>query len=321
MKVEKREKLLSVDDILFLTNGGKDIFDRYLTKVKPLMKRPWGTDKKPSWGVFERRGKFYWKDQATEEWGNAIDFVMRLFGLSFQEAADKIKWDFQLGGKNIPADAVYKIKTDTDKPKHISVETMPFQRRHHEFWNCVSVSEAWCKKFDCYAIKSAAIDRQRYYISTDEPVFGYYAKEEQHWKLYFPNRKGMQRFRNNVSYHYLWNYTKLECCEKLIIQKSPKDMIVTALIYPHVIATQAEHLKIFNEATVEDITEVATEVYISYGSDEDGKRKSINISKEFAWKWVNPPNKFLPEVNDVYSLVKKHGLIELNNMLKAKNII
>ena len=68
-------------------------------------------------------------------------------------------------------------------------------------------------------------------------------------------------------------------------------------------------------------TSFSNNIFISYGSDDDGKRKSIEISKEFGFKWINPPNQYLPEVNDFYSLVVKYGIKELEKLLKYKNII
>lgn len=325
MQGEKRPKLLKVDDVLFYTNGGKQIYEKYCSeKVGKSMRRPWGRDRQPSWGIYPYNGVWMWKDQANEESGNAIKFVQKLFGLTFQEAMDKIKWDFGLGSKEpVSSNKIYTIPIEqaNKKPAHISYTAMPFQKRHHEFWNVAEVTEEWCNKFNCFAVKSAALNYQKLYIDPKERVFAYHALEEDKVKLYFPDRKGQGRFLNNVSYHYLWNYSNLQCCDKLIIQKSPKDMIVTSLLYPHVIATQAEHIKIFDENTVKRIMDISTDIYISYGSDDDGKRKSIAITKEFGWGWVNPPNNFLPEVNDFYSLVKKYGLKELENLLKYKKII
>ena len=324
MQGEKKPKLLTVDDVLFYTGGGLQIYEKYCTeKVGRSMRRPWGRDRQPSWGVFLYNGVWLWKDQAREDSGNAIDFVKKLFGLTFQEAMDKIKWDFGLGGKQSVSKALYTVPLSemNKKPAHISFITMPFQKRHHEFWNAAEVTEDWCKKFNCFAVKSASLNYKKLYVDPKERVFAYYCSEEDKVKLYFPDRKGQNRFLNNVSYHYLWNYSNLDCCDKLIIQKSPKDMIVTTLLYPHVIATQAEHVKIFNEDTVKRIMDKSTDIYIAYGSDDDGRKKSIAITKEFGWGWVNPPNEYLPEVNDFYGLVKKYGLKELENLLKYKKII
>jgi hypothetical protein len=100
-----------------------------------------------------------------------------------------------------------------------------------------------------------------------------------------------------------------------------KDLIVTSLLYPNVIATQAEAVKIFDEEVVRKINLVCKDIYIAYGSDDDGKKKSIEISKKFNWGWVNPPNEYLPEINDFYSMVVKYGLESIEKLLKSKQIL
>lgn len=325
MQGEKRQKLLTVADVLFYTGEGKQVYERYCNqKLGTRMRCPWRRDRQPSFAVEYLRSTWRWKDFGTEEGGNAIGFVQKMFGLSFKDAIEKIKWDFNLGGKeSIVVEQSYNnSEPETKKLPHISYIPIPFQKRHHEFWNAAEATEDWCKKFNCFAVKSASLNYQRVGISSIERVFAYHAIEEDKVKLYFPDRKGRGRFLNSASYRYLWNYNNLSCCDNLIIQKSPKDMIITSLIHPHVIATQAEHIKIFDEDTVKKITNISKEVFISYGSDDDGKKKSIAISKEFGWKWVNPQNKFLTEgINDFYSLVCKYGLKEMEKLLKYKKII
>ncbi len=319
MTGDKKIPPLSSDDILFYTGGGRDIFERYLGKINKIMKRPWGKDRKPSWGVFLYNNTYYWKDNATEESGTAIQFVQKYFGLTFQEAMDKIKWDFSLGGKESRVQGIQNQYVKEEKrPVHIAYDKQPFQKRHHAYWNCTDVSENWCKGHNCYAVKDLAIDRKKVFIKPTERVFVYETSSVL-CKIYFPDRVGMNRFRNNLPWDYLWNIQNVNS-QRLVVQKSMKDLIVTSLIYPNIIATQSEHLKIFTPEVKERIENISKDVWVWYGSDEDGVKKCQNITKEFGWKYINTPKDEDPTINDSYSYACKYGLDKLKEFCKLKEL-
>lgn len=317
---------LSADEILEKTNGGYDIYRYYLGKVERIRDRPWGRkEKKPSWGIYPST-VWLWKDQATEETGNALTFVERYFGLSSKEARDKVCWDFGLSSTEVPNVNPVKI-TWTPPPEEereymdINFSRKPFSPKHHAFWNAAEVDEAHCNKYNCFAVKDLAINRKRVSIGKDEIVFAYYCPEEDSAKIYFPERDKDKKFRNNVSYRYLWNYENIQECENLIIQKSCKDLIVTTLLTPCVIATQAEAVKIFDEETVAKVNKVSKSPWVWYGSDGDGVKKCQAITGTNKWKYINTPKKFLPDVNDAYSFVKAFGLKVLEDFMKHKKLL
>ena len=45
-------------------------------------KSPFRQDEKPSWGIFEREGRWHWKDLGTNESGDEINFLARYLGLN-----------------------------------------------------------------------------------------------------------------------------------------------------------------------------------------------------------------------------------------------
>lgn len=327
IKGKIKPEFSTTDEIYNLTNGGYDIFRYYLSKISRIMSRPWGKkEKHPSWGIYRySNGFWYYKDHATEESGTAIQFVQKYFNLSFKQAMDKVKFDFGLpGGIEINKSPV---KITWEKPDienefvDIGVITKPFEKKHHEFWNSAEVSEEHCKKYNCYAIKSLSINKKFFNIKKNEIVFGYYSPEEYGWKIYFPEREKEKRFRNNVSGGYLWNYQNLKQCEDLIIQKSVKDLIVTTLITPCVVATQNESVGIFNEEMVKKINTITRSPWIWYGSDWDGVKKCKQITDTNKWKYINTPKNLLPEINDAYGYVKKFGIKSLEDFMKSKKLL
>lgn len=63
--------------------------EHYFPKWKPAKscRRPWGKDINPSFSVYD--GSKKWKDHATGEGGDAVDFLKRALGLSNSEACRK----------------------------------------------------------------------------------------------------------------------------------------------------------------------------------------------------------------------------------------
>lgn len=319
-----------VDTLLAATNKGYDVFKYYLGNVGKCMYRPWGRkERDPSWGIFPGDVWFY-RDFATGETGNAIHFVGKYFCLDFVQAIRKIEYDFGFGGEEISATPV-KVTWETPDMKkeyaEINIIDMPFAKRHHDFWNIAEVSEEHCKRMNTYAVKSLAINKKRMSIGDDEAVFAYYCPEEIGYKIYFPERRE-KKFKNNVTNLYLWNFSNLERCEDLIIQKSNKDMNVTTMITPCVTATQNESHGIFTEDIVSRINSITPSPWIWYGADRQGVEASTTITGTNCWKYINTPKEFLPDVNDVYGFVKMHnlqkmgtGLKELEKFMKEKKLI
>lgn len=333
IKGKQKTELLTADEVLMRTGGGYDIYRYYLGNVGRVMPRPWGKDNHPSWGIFPYNGIWMWKDQAKEDSGTAIQFVEKYFGLSFGEAMAKICWDFGINnGREINAKPV---KINWERPEEvekdycsIKFDDKPFEKRHHEFWNIAEASEEHCRKYDCYAVKSLAIDGKRVGIRKDEIVFAFYVPELDSAKIYFADRKKENKFKNNVPYRHLWHFDKIQQCDDLIVQKSPKDLIITALITPCVTATQNESIKVFNEDIVGKINSVTKTPWIWYGSDDDGVKKCKTVTGANKWKYINTPKALLPDVNDTYSFVRFHneqsmgtGLQNLTEFMKHKKLL
>lgn len=324
---KKREQYVSLEDLLPLTSNGRDIYVKYVGKLsRGAMKRPWGDDNHPSWGVWQAPdGVWMWKDQAKDEAGNPIQFVQKLFNLSYTEATQKICFDLGISDKQIEASKVYERSSSSSPLEkeyaHITCRISKFKPRHHAFWNAVGVSEDWCKKFNCFAVKELAINHKKVAIGEHEIVFVYLADDIDKVKVYFPDRDGGDRFRTNVPFHYLWRHNYLKICDKLVVHKSMKDLITFAQIHPDNIATQNESLSVFNDKVVEDINSISSDVWLFYGSDKDAMDKTKKIIKTTGWQEIHTPTSMLPDVNDVYSYVKQYGLKKLEELCKIKNLL
>lgn len=331
IKGKIQKKWVTAEDILSGTSGGYDVYMLYLGKVARQMGRPWGRkERKDSWGIYPHGGMWFWKDQATEETGNAIQFVERFWGLTFSEARDRIAWDFGIGGREVDKKVVTWDKPYLDDKEYarFTFTKQPFTKKHHDFWNIVEVGEEDLEKLNYFAVKDLAIKGKKQHIKKDEIVFAFYCPEEDGVKIYFPERDKGDKFKNNVSYRHLWHFEGISECDNLIVQKSNKDLAVTRMITPCVTSTQAEAVKIFNEDIVKRINSVTKSPWIWYGSDWDGVKKCKEITDTNKWKYLNTEKKYLPDVNDTYSLVKMWneqemgtGLKKLEEFMRKKKVI
>jgi hypothetical protein len=317
----KRSIKDDIQDIFHLTDGGYSVYHFYLGKVSRLMSRPWGKkESKLSWGIFVRGGVWYWRDFATDETGNCISFVAKYFNINNMEAVNKILFDFKLSPSPVKITWVRPYEQEKQYIK-IKFSRKPFTLKHHKFWNKVGVSEEHCEKCNCFAVKDVAFNGTRFNLKPDEIAFAYYAPEEDGVKLYLPERERKDKFRTNVSFHYIWNPLGIKSCDRLIVQKSNKDLIVSSMLFPNVVATQSESYQIFNDEVVSTLKQMSDDIWIWYGSDDDGVTKCKKVTKSFGFKYINTPKNLLPDVNDTYSMADICGIRQVETFMKTKKLI
>ena len=79
---------------------------------------PFRADKKPSWGIFQRNDRWFWKDHGTGDSGDEIGFIVRAKELpsehSFQKALDV--WNRMADKKSKP-DVVEVLSTQDQRPR------------------------------------------------------------------------------------------------------------------------------------------------------------------------------------------------------------
>lgn len=322
MKATKKEDLLSYEDILRKLNGGYDGYMYYNGLVRTKCKCPWRKDKNASFGFYQKEGIWRFRDFATEDNGGLVEFVMKMFNLSFVDAINKIKWDFGLTQvKNL--DAV-KVTWDRplveDKPALITYKLQRFNQRHKDFWEPVGVSEDYCKNYNCFAIKELSINRNKIPINNVERVFLYWENTLQRVKVYFPDRLD-DKFKNNVPGTHLWYLDKYSECDKLIVCKSNKDAIVLSQFGLCVSATQQEGLSCI-EPNTEKLNLKSKDIIICYGNDRQGWDESFKITKKFGYRHFNIPQEELElGINDPYSYIFRYGIKAMEDLLKLKKLI
>lgn len=317
-----------------------DIY-RMFCPSKFVLNRPFSSpfrkDSNPSFIIKNKSGELFHMDYGDGRWrGNCFDFVKQLCSCDFNTCLIEIDKRFGLGisgdNKGDYKTIISKYEQPTlseEKETLIQVVTMPFTKAGEKYWSDYHLSLEELKKSNIYQAKSVILNRQRMAIPKDDLVFAYYAEDIQKFKLYRPLQprhpkkeevKFKWRWKNNVPFSYLWGKWNIGNCDKSLIVKSVKDMVVVKKFFPCVCSVQAENIACFSEENVEYINDNSKEVYIGFGSDEQGKKESKLITSTFKWKHLNTPDEFLPD-NDFAEVGKKYGIETLIKHFEKKGLL
>lgn len=314
-----------------------DIFKFYLPKISLGKKinspMPGRKDDTPSFVISQKYGNIYYTDYGDSRYyGDCIKFVMQLFNLSFSGALVQIDKDFGLGILS-PAKDYKSIISSYSQPTlsdsgEVSIECTykKFTKEAHDWWNAYHLSEDYLKNRNTLQVKQLFIGRQKFPIPYGEIVFTYITedgkkkiyrptvprsvKKEDQWKLW--------RFRSNIPFDYMFMDINPKNCKKILVLKSRKDELVSSLITDCVSSVQAESIACFSDKNLKLLKD--KEVFLGFGTDEQGKRESKLITSTFGWKHYNTENKYLP-LNDIAEVAKGYGLEVVEKHFKLKGII
>lgn len=302
--------------------------------VGRVCKSPFRKDDHPSFLISNKVGNYVHVDFADgTKRGRCFAFVMQLEGVDFYNALKLIDKRFGLGlaGTEVKYKEIvskYEQPVVENCEVHMEATHMKFDKRGHEFWNAYHLTEDYLKGFDTFQVRNLYIARKRFPLPKDEPVFVYRTKDGK-IKVYRPfvprkvskEESGYKwRFRTNISSDYIFGIENMKKCKKGLVLKSRKDELVVSLIFPCVSSVQSETIACFSDENVKILNEGCEEVYVGFGSDEQGKRESNLVTQTFGWKHINTPDKYLPH-NDFAEVGKIYGLEVLEKHFKNKGLL
>ena len=274
---------------------------------------------------------YYW-DLSTDDHCNAVQYVMKLYNVNYNDALQKVNFDFGLGLGNGDQNNRVSYKEITskyeqpEKPteyRRIDVFARKFNKEEKEYWSKRCISEQVCKKEHVYAIDKLFLDGQRVLNPDKLLKFGYYFPEMDSWKIYAPyadKEKGQFKWMSNVPADYIENLGCIQKDKNTYISKSRKDRLILQLFLENVTNKQNETIPIFPDV-VENIKEKSKEVFVCYDSDEVGKKNSIYYTKHFQLKHLNTPDYLLPKIKDWDGMLVEEGFKEVERYLKTKGHI
>ncbi|MBR1718733.1 MAG: toprim domain-containing protein [Bacilli bacterium] len=316
-KITKFSAEINLDDFY---SGQYDIIilSNYfgIDKLPALINSPLHTDDKPSFGLQYYNDRVLWKDFSTNESGNIISLLCRMWNLSYIETVTRIANELNLGTvSRVSTDLSYKIKHSNCD---IRIHSIPFQEQHINYWNKYGISEKQCKYVNVFAIDYFWVNRQR--LKSSDLAFAYAEPYNNiiKYKIYQPYNtkyKWVNGFNSNI----ISLITKIPKTGKhLIIAASLKDALcIWCNTKVPAIAFQSEVNNIKPEI-VTNLKQRFDNVYICYDNDETGIFQADKKAKE-----LNLNNIIIPQFEDgkdisdyyVYNPTLMKDLIKSNLIL------
>lgn len=291
-----------------------------LVEIPEVISSPLRKDEHPSFRIFSPDGvkvRFY--DYATKEQGGIIDLVMRMFGLSFQGALEKIDKDIvKSRTKNInPRTAKGKLVIKADHSEYsIRTKMRKWESWDFEYWNSYGVPEKWLKAADIYPISHIFIVSETGYIKTvvaDKYAYTFIERKDGiiTEKVYQPYNKDGFKWRSghDASVWDLW--TKLPGNgEIVIITSSRKDALcIWAQTGIPSVSLQGEGMRI-KPQVMQELKDRFKKVFVLYDNDShkeinNGRIDGKKIADEFGVIQIEIPDSY--ECKDTSDLYHQYG--------------
>lgn len=318
----KRSDVIDKKSILFRTNNGLDVYKKELNLIKKngnyTCLCPFHNEKTPSFYIYPN-GNF--KCFGCSESGDIFSFIMKRYGLKFNEAAKKIDGEFKSA---IVAPKIIKPVVEQQKKLLVEFQECKFTKQAHKYWNEYGFSEDFLNKNNVFQVKAVAINKKIWKIPDNAVRFVYFAPDIKEAKFLTIGKDVTKddKWRSiNIPNSYLWFYHEYTSCDNLFISKSVKDALVFKMLGLCSIAVQSENAKVLLK-NAEKINKISKNPVVVFGTDDQGKNESIITTKETGWAWFNTKNYLLKYgINDVAEYIKEFGLEVLRTELKQKKLI
>lgn len=327
-------KQITSDDIQNFTSQGKDVFTKELgiSNFRKNISSPFRLDKNPSFSIKQSKksGLWLYTDYTTGEWGTCIQFIEKLYTLSFQEAIDKIAWDFglseQINNKYSKIEIIPSFKIEEHKDIIYEYTETKFKKEHHNYWNAGHLEEGFLRQNNIFAASKIAVNKKVINVPKDELCFVYVPIDLEYGKLKIlrmgKNVLPQDKWRSSVpNESYLWSYyeyNKNTPIDQLWVVKSRKDEMIAKLLGYNTVSVQSENWQNL-DGNMPKIQDISKQQVLNFGSDDDGVGKCIVIQQKYNTLYYNTPKNLVQyQVNDLFSYSKEFGLQSLLKHIKTK---
>lgn len=283
---------------------------------------PLREDNIPSFALYfhkHNRNIIMFKDFATNDCGDFVVLVCKLFNLSYSEALKKVAFDFNLISTSVEANktrAVYTKITQKDSVK-LGVKFRDWTIRDKEYWSQYSIKKQTLEKFNVKPISYIFYNTAAVKAHSWAYVYIEYKDDTISYKIYQPYEIKIRKWVNNANYSVHQGYTQLpDSGDLLIITKSLKDvMCIHDCLNIPAIGLQSESV-MMKETVMDEYKQRFNKVICLFDNDEAGKK----LSKDFT-EVYNIPHFFVPElpgVTDFSDLIKEIGKEKAINIIKKE---
>lgn len=233
----EKSKLAISRDAVILSDA--EIAGRYLgiKKLPCKISSPFREDDdNPSFSLFEREGKVFWKDFGTGESGDVVSMMAKLWGVNYQEALLKLRLD---SGQAIPSTSLmrkYKGKITLTHGSSIKVRIRNWKQWDIAFWKQFGISPGMCRFCNVHPISHAFFSRTEdgvervVCVPMDKYAYAYFEWKDgvESIKLYQPYSDRMKWLsKHDKSVWDLWmqvfKWNEVHKSDSVIITSSRKD--------------------------------------------------------------------------------------------------
>jgi hypothetical protein len=301
-----------------------DIFKKYLGyDFKPHRNylSPFRDEMKPSFGMFvTKEGHLFFKDFGGDGYGgDCIKFVALLFKISYFDAIQKIKADFNFHIGTPPERQQHTTVNSTPKPfTRIQIIAKSFLKEELKYWNQYGIDISDLKRENIFSVSQLFISKKKVPIGKSL-VFAYFYQDHgnEYLKIYQPFEK-LHKWYSNVPVKKPLLLDRLEHKSTAVtLAKSKKDKIVLNKVITDVYETQKEGKEVVPEELNNFFDEYYENKYVFFDNDVAGI-KAANSLKPFGFHSIYIPVEFNQEgIKDPSDLVLKYGFKALEKLIQC----
>lgn len=279
-------------------------------RVPCLINSPLRRDRHPSFNLYSRDNKVYWKDMATGESGNLIGLLSKLWNISYNRTLDRIHQEL---GECINVTFSGRTKNRKKGNQEIRITIRPWLKKDVEYWKNYGVEIKELMESHVYPILFYFIGVTPYKADSLAYAFMETKGGKVAYKIYQPYSK-TAKWRS--SFHddqiSLWN--RLPRKGKLcVICSSLKDALcLKCNMGIPTIALQGEGYNI-NDKPLKQLKQRFDNLIVLYDNDEAGLKQSKIFAEKTGVKQVTLP--YFKEGKDISDLYKAVGQPLFNSIM------
>ena len=321
--IEYNSQITREDILKHITQ--EEIFSFYLGEdINSLgvFHSPLREDNIPSFALYfhkHHRNILMFKDFATNDCGDFIVLVMKLFNVDYPTALKKIAFDLKLANCNVDLNKqVVNYTRIVDKQGvKLGIKSRDWLVKDKNYWSSFGIKKSTLSKFNVYPVDYIFYNDTA--VKAAEYAYAYVELKDNKvsYKIYQPFESKLKKWINNADYSVHQGYTQLpKEGELLIVTKSLKDVmsIYDCLNVP-AIGLQSESV-LMKDSVMEEYKSRFSKVICLFDNDEPGKKFTKSFSEKFQVPYFYVPE--LPNVTDFSDLVKSIGKEEAIKVITLK---
>lgn len=286
-------------------------------------------DPKPSTGFYvSDNGSTIYNDFTTGEKLDFIQFVMRLYGLNYYQAMQRIAVDFGLvdGQRSTTKPAIIKQgEAKVKVKKNYIINVTKFKKHHLDYWAQYYITEAELLANGIRAVTGITIDGYSPPINPNELKFLYTFTEnnQTYFKIYTPYST-LYKFYGPVPLHLPFGLDTLQMAtDTLVVTKSVKDCLVLRKYIPEVLGLQNESRSSIKKEVLNVLHTLYKRIVLWFDCDGPGKKAAEWYKQHYPWiELVFTPQQCFDKhaIKDPSDFIRHYGLEVFEAYLKTLNL-